>query len=252
MSTADWSRSLFSLNKNVPTFLPQIFRLPSGLTRNSNNCFLSEIHEAGYEGPIDQPPNVSEEFHVVWNPKTLSWDVEKTSDNPALQAQLVSDRVYTELRNTLKTFNVDICSDKYSDQYKQRVIEYRGRIVSLLNSHDNHGYLLTFSDIPEVPSNMSYSKKMEQFAYSQWLDKQYDNIKNIYETQGVICANFDLSNFTTPVASGWVVGQGPIDSVTLLLPYKLIPSGYQISTSVAGLSGYYMLVPSGYDDTVNV
>jgi len=249
MALADWSRSYFSYNGGTPTYLPELFRLPSGLTRNSNNCELSDILLAGYTGPFPDPPAPGDDSVVSWDSSSDTWVITEISDLPDYSAYLKSKETCSHIRSLLDGCPVGLENPDITESYRQSVFAYYGELFYLLHCCEHHGHNITESDLPDLPDDSFSTVQKVQERQNVWLNENYTESKNYYETQGLIPGDFSLSNLQIP--SDWVLGRGPINPVTMFKPYFL-PPGYEISIPVVASSGYYMLVPSGSDISVPV
>ena len=244
MAASDWSRSYFSYNGDTPNFLPEIFRLPSGFTRNSNNCELSEVLSAGYTGPFPEPPAPGDYSTVSWDSVSETWVITKISDNPPYEAYLESKQTCAYIRSLLDGCPSDLCNSDLTEKYQQQLFAYYGELFYLLHLCETHGQNITMAELPSLPNDeLSTISKVQQ-QQSAWLEANYNDCKNFYETQGLLPGDIDFSYFEVP--SGWVLGSDQINPVTIFKPF-FIPSGYEISVPILGASGYYVLVPSGID-----
>ena len=215
----DFSSAKFSLNRQLPNFLPARLRLPDGRTRYSRSVTLEEIHLCGYKGPIEDPVITDLEI-AEWNSDSCSYVITKKekSDIGNCTINVNTRYVLSELLATSGEFKAN--SNFYTDRYFRAMFNYYEAIESLLKTSK----LLTNSDIPQKPSPpMFYMYQSEEDeAYNTWYELARDSLKKEYETYGVVFCVIDQFRHRFKLESTWVLGSTPLppDSVTPVFDYR--------------------------------
>jgi hypothetical protein len=215
----DFSSAKFSLNRQVPNYLPARLRLPDKSTRYSYNVTLEEIHLCGYVGPIADPV-VTEFEKAEWDPDSCSYVIKpkEESDIGEHTVDVNTRSVLLELLTTFDEFKDN--SKSYTDRYFRAMFDYYEGIQNLLKSSKR----LTNSDIPQEPSPpMFYMYQSEEDkAYNTWYETSRDSLKSDYETYGVVFGVLDQFRHRFKVESTWVLGSTPLppDSVSPVFDYR--------------------------------
>lgn len=217
----NYSSVKFSLNSEAPCFLPTRLRLPDGTTRYSTHVELSEILSCGYTGPFDTP-SVQEDQIIEWDCQTCIYVIrEKTPEENKNYVEDLNTRI--SIRQILKDeVNFKKNSSLYSERYFRAMFDYYEFLRKLLNSSD----ILTFENIPQVPSPPMFFiyKEEEDEAYALWYSYNRESLKNDFETYGVVFNVLDQFCHRFEVESSWVLGNKtiPSDSIPPLFDYRVI------------------------------
>jgi hypothetical protein len=210
MANADWSLQLFSLGGAVPSRLPFRFRLPSGQTRYSANCSLTEIHLAGFSGPFEYP--YVEDFQVSeWDSSALTFVVRDKLPEEYSDAVKINLEVRALARLQLSTLP-DLTSNNFDETYKQEWILFSSKLLTLLNKPETE--LLTYGDLPAYPTVPDNQAEFAESLAALTIASNYNRWKDQFETYGFI---FYVPENVAPyftVPADWVQGTTPLPEGT--------------------------------------
>jgi len=154
MGQSNWSASLFYTEDADPSFLPYRFKLPDGSSRYASDCSLADIHLAGFNGPVPQPPIPSEDtLKTAWDVNSKSWIFIPKQN---ISAETESELCLADIKQRLTYCMPDGLLDG-PEEYKEAVYKYRGYLFTLVHECEMHGRLLTYSDLAVSPPDTSIS-----------------------------------------------------------------------------------------------
>ena len=207
MDTQNWSTSYFSKDGFIPSYPPNRIRLSSGETRYTSHCLLKELHDAGFEGPIEVP-FIGKNEKLLWDSASYSFTVVK-SENKDLD--LTNREVRSFCDEQLKVLN--FTDESYYDEaFRNAWSRYVTTLLDLLKKPLSE--LLTFEDLPDIPTLVENQETYRSEVAYNFIDQNLTRWKGQFETYG-FC--FEVPPEVQPyfsIPSGWIAGTQPLSPET--------------------------------------
>ena len=247
MELKNWRAALFVQDGEYPTYLPETFRLPNGDTRKSNNCCIEDINEAGFSGPVDQPPLVPLGKTLVWDAANSSWSFE--SHVKVTDPNSVHEEVLQVLTSELVECGACKNGEELSPASKRRVWEYQGKIQELLHKVRVNDLKLTWENVPSKEDLNLITLAEAQSAVDAYLGAE--KVKEFYELYGLIYTSSGIEVELINLPSTWVPGSSALPANIFNNPY-FIPPGYVLSDQKFEEEGYYYVeTKESYDEKIS-
>ena len=197
----NYDNSLFSLDREAPSFLPARIRLVNGLTRTPESVTLEELSELNYTGPYTVPSYNTNTQYLTWDSNTLSFVVNDII--PGQPTVLEDQRARADLHEQL------VAASKLDDyevtlEYSAYIEEFKHTINRLLSTPT----LLDSSVVP--PFTPPYPSTMAEMT--QYLNKNFytnSRSKDLYESFGYVPEIPKYAQKYFQVPSGWVYDPMP-------------------------------------------
>ena len=232
----DYSSSLFTLNGEAPSLLPQRLRLPDGQTRYSHSISIEEVTSCGYVGPFEVP-SVSETEVAEWDRSSQTYVVRaKTAEE--LKSYLEDKQVRSSIDIKIAELEAIVsASSNLLDSYVRREYDLLRDYTLLKRSQD----LLTSEDLLAVenggldilPTAVGVTVELEPevkalyeknaaalyksqdeltAAYNEWFNDVYvqEGLEREYSTYGVISYVPPAFKGLFQVKSEWIKGSTPL------------------------------------------
>lgn len=207
MDNQNWSSYYFTKDGSLPSYPPPRIRLSSGFTKYTSSCSLEDLHDAGYEGPIEVIP-VGANQKRVWDFASNKFIlVSAEGKDPTL----VNREVRSYCSEQISCLDLDDKSS-YDDNFRNAWSRYITILVNLLKKPESE--LLTFEDLPEIPTTVENQADHDAKLAQDFINDNFERWKGQYEKYG-FCFEVPLDvqpYFSIP--SDWVAGSQPLPSGT--------------------------------------